>query len=63
VSGPEFGRGASQGVESDSPSKGDCLLEVLELAMNRDPDQEFELLLVLERERGDLEAPANNNNH
>lgn len=62
MSGPTFGRGASQGAERECPSKGDYLLEVLELAMNRDPDQEFELLLVLERERGDLEEPANSNN-
>jgi hypothetical protein len=60
---PRFARGAPEATQEDYPNKGDYLLEVLELAMNRDPDQEFELLLVLERERGDLAEPTNHKSH
>ena len=60
---PRFVKGGSEAATEDSPNKGDYLLEVLELAMNRDPDQEFELLLVLERERGDLAEPTNHKSH
>jgi hypothetical protein len=60
---PRFARGASEAAREDYPNKGDYLLEMLELAMNRDPDQEFELLLVLERERGDLAEPSNHKSH
>ncbi len=42
-------RGGTETMEEEYPNKGDYLLEVLELAMNRDPDQDFELLLILER--------------
>lgn len=42
-------------MDTETTNKGDYLLEVLELAMNRDPDQDFELLLVMEREK--REAP------
>lgn len=38
-------------MDTEATNKGDYLLEVLELAMNRDPDQDFELVLVLEREK------------
>lgn len=60
---PGFAKGASEAISKDYPNKADCLLEMLELAMNRDPDQEFELLLVLERERGNLPESTNNKSH
>lgn len=47
---PNNGRANSNDMKEELTNKGDYLLEVLELAMNRDPDQDFELLLVLESE-------------
>jgi hypothetical protein len=47
---PKNGRAGSNDMNEEFSNKGDYLLEVLELAMNRDPDQDFELLLVLESE-------------
>lgn len=49
--GPNTTRGGSEEMDTEATNKGDYLLEVLELAMNRDPDQDFELVLVLEREK------------
>lgn len=49
--GPNTTPGGSDEMDAETANKGDYLLEVLELAMNRDPDQDFELLLVLEREK------------
>ena len=49
--GPNTTRGGSEEMDTETTNKGDYLLEVLELAMNRDPDQDFELLLVMEREK------------
>ena len=48
---PQKGKPRAIEMEEQIPKRGDYLLEVLELAMNRDPDQDFELLLVLESER------------
>lgn len=41
-------------MDEQTTNKDDYLLEVLEMAMNRDPDQDFELLLVMERAKAEL---------
>ncbi|HEY5571646.1 MAG TPA: hypothetical protein VIK64_01420 [Anaerolineales bacterium] len=41
-------------MDEQTTNKDDYLLEVLEMAMNRDPDQDFELLLVMERAKGEF---------
>jgi hypothetical protein len=51
---PKNPRGAHQNMDEQTTNKDDYLLEVLEMAMNRDPDQDFELLLVMERAKGEF---------
>lgn len=41
-------------MDEQATNKDDYLLEVLEMALNRDPDQDFELLLVMERARAEI---------
>jgi hypothetical protein len=51
---PKNPQGGSQNMDEQTTNKDDYLLEVLEMAMNRDPDQDFELLLVMERAKGEF---------
>lgn len=48
--------GGNIDMDENGQNRGDYLLEVLELAMNRDPDQDFELLLVIEREKQEIQG-------
>jgi hypothetical protein len=51
---PKNPQGGSHNMDEQTTNKDDYLLEVLEMAMNRDPDQDFELLLVMERAKGEF---------